>query len=112
MVGITHTHPGHRCRAEPRGNHAATTLTISAPIAAVAAQPYQYIAGARKPIAGSVTPFVCCVPASTIPSEGKTVNSAKSFATAITYRKPNVVPNANAKRRNAADDVMRDRKSV
>ena len=49
-----HPQPSRPKPARPSlGHDAATSPITSAPSAAVAVQPYQYIAGARNPIAGS-----------------------------------------------------------
>jgi hypothetical protein len=50
---MTHTHPDQSRRVHVPGRSAAASPGTSAPSAAVAVHPYQYIAGARNPIAGA-----------------------------------------------------------
>jgi len=83
-AGTNQTHPSQNARVRRPGNSAATRPNVDAPSAAVAAQPYQYIAGARKAIAGAATSRERWVPARTTPNEGKTVKSARSLARTIT----------------------------
>jgi hypothetical protein len=52
-TGNAHNPTGHTHRVHWPGNREMTRPTASAPIAAVAVQPYQYISGARKLSAGS-----------------------------------------------------------
>ena len=49
---MTHNHPNQNGRSQLCGKSAAPTPNMSAPNAAVAVQPYQYIAGIKLPIDG------------------------------------------------------------
>src|SRR4029450_5021607 len=69
-AGTTHNHPGQNLRVHRSGNNVAIRPNKSAPSAAVAVQPYQYIAGARNPSEGSTTSRAWCVPGRTTPIEG------------------------------------------
>ena len=63
--GATHNQP-HQARCVHRlGKDAATTPHMSAPSAAVAVQPYQYIAGKKLAIDGPIVSREWCVPRST-----------------------------------------------
>ena len=57
-MGISHSHPDQIRRAHSSGSTAPSKPNTSAPSAAEAVQPYQYIAGARNDIAGSTIPRV------------------------------------------------------
>src|SRR5260370_37433305 len=105
---MTHTHPGHTAWVQRPANSTATTPNMAAPTAAVAIQPYQYIAGARNPNAGSATSRVWCVPATTTPSEGRTVKTARSLARATTHRTANVDPKENVKLAIGAEYITRE----
>ena len=61
-MGTTHNHPRQKPFVQASGMSAAHRPTTPAPNAAVAVQPYQYIAGARKPSAGSAKSRVWTVP--------------------------------------------------
>ena len=55
--GITQAHPDQSMRVQRSDRAVAARPATSAPSAAVAVQPYQYMAGARDPRAGSTMSF-------------------------------------------------------
>ena len=69
-TGVAHNNPGQNQRVHRSGNNAAIRPNISAPVAAVAVQPYQYISGARNSSEGSATSRERCRPTKTMPSVG------------------------------------------
>jgi len=69
-TGIIHAHPDQNHRAQRSGKSAAPKPNISAARAAVAVQPYQYIAGRKLPIDGATVSREWCVPQSTTPIVG------------------------------------------
>jgi hypothetical protein len=78
---------------------------MNAPSAAVAVQPYQYIAGARNPIEGSTTSRAWCVPRRTTPIEGYGEQRKIQFERDHVENREGC-PIPNAKLQNACEDVM------